>query len=158
MALSAPFLLPVIRLGHGLVVFAAMGLFAWIAAHWIWRALEPPRVPAIVQHADADWSARILGSGAFGYSRVDPPRQATVAGDSCKLQPDQRVRAYVLRPEIIDSVLRERTGWGDLFRASAGGLVVQNPGGTGAMLGLYGNDVLSKADGAQLSTTDDVLR
>ena len=107
--------------------------------------------------------------------RVDKPavRSGTVAGapvvaasgvavarpgDPCKLAPEQRSRAYVLRPEIVDSVMRERSSWADLFKASATGLVVHNSGGTGAMLGLYSNDVLSKADGAQLSSTDDMLR
>ena len=41
---------------------------------------------------------------------------------------------------------------------SAEGVLVQNPGGTGAMLGLYANDLLAKADGAQLTGPEDVLR
>ena len=85
-------------------------------------------------------------------------RAPASAVDACKLAPEQRARAYVLRPEIVDGVMREKSGWADLFKPVAEGLVVQNPGGTGAMLGLYGNDVLSKADGAQLSGPDDVLR
>lgn len=80
------------------------------------------------------------------------------AADPCKLAPEQRARAYVLRPEIVDGVMRERSGWTDLFKQAADGLLVQNPGGTGAMLGLYSNDVWSRADGAQLSGPDDVLR
>jgi hypothetical protein len=80
------------------------------------------------------------------------------AANACKLAPEQRTRAYVLRPEIVDGVMRERSGWTDLFKSAADGLLVQNPGGTGAMLGLYSNDILSKADGAQLSGPDDVLR
>lgn len=78
--------------------------------------------------------------------------------DACKLAPEQRSRAYVLRPEIVDGVMRERAGWAELFKATAEGVLVQNPGGTGAMLGLYANDLLSKADGAQLSGAEDVLR
>lgn len=83
---------------------------------------------------------------------------APPAAEACKLAPDQRARAYVLRPEIVDSVMRERSGWADLFKPSTDGLLVQNPGGTGAMLGLYGNDLLAKADGAQLAGPEDVLR
>jgi S1-C subfamily serine protease len=45
-----------------------------------------------------------------------------------------------------------------LFKPAGIGLLVQNPGGTGAMLGLYGNDMLMKADGAQLGNLDDVVR
>jgi hypothetical protein len=82
----------------------------------------------------------------------------SAAADSCKLTPEQRGRAYILRPEIIEGVLRERNGWTDLFKPAGMGLLVQNPGGTGAMLGLYGNDILSKADGAQLGNLDDVVR
>ena len=55
-------------------------------------------------------------------------------------------------------MMSERSSWSDLFKPTANGLVVSNPGGTGAMLGLYGNDVLSKADGAQLGSVDDMLR
>ena len=237
-----------------------MALFAWIAAHWIWKVLEPATpVRPITIPGESDLSARIAGGAAFGFSRaaetapssaaaqlaqldsrirllglarepgargrgesqalfkIDkrilwlrpgdeldpgvklaaiesdgvrlsangrdvrmplriekaavtnapvagaPTAAATGAaaarpGDPCKLAPEQRSRAYVLRPEIVDSVMRERSGWADLFKASATGLVVHNPGGTGAMLGLYSSDVLSKADGAQLSSSDDVLR
>ncbi|MBP8297042.1 MAG: hypothetical protein KAX84_13090 [Burkholderiales bacterium] len=85
-------------------------------------------------------------------------RAPATAADACKLAPEQRARAYILRPEIVDGVMREKSGWADLFKPAAEGLVVQNPGGTGAMLGLYGNDVLARADGAQLSGPDDVLR
>jgi hypothetical protein len=80
------------------------------------------------------------------------------AGDSCKLTGEQRARAYILRPEIIEGVVRERNGWTDLFKPAGVGLAVQNPGGTGAMLGLYGNDILTRADGAQLANLDDVVR
>jgi hypothetical protein len=89
------------------------------------------------------------------------PPVASVApkpADTCKLTPEQRNRAYVLRPEIIDGVMRERNGWTDLFKPAGVGLAVQNPGGTGAMLGLYGNDILMKADGAQIGSVDDVMR
>ena len=86
-------------------------------------------------------------------AKASPP-----AANACKLAPEQRARAYVLRPEIVDGVMRERNGWTDLFKPAADGLLVQNPGGTGALLGLYSNDILSKADGAQLSGPDDVLR
>lgn len=87
-------------------------------------------------------------------------RQATPAppGDACKLTGEQRSRAYILRPEIIEGVVRERNGWTDLFKPAGVGLAVQNPGGTGAMLGLYGNDILTRADGAQLANLDDVVR
>ncbi len=80
------------------------------------------------------------------------------AADPCKLNPEQRTRAYVLRPEIVDTVTRERAGWSDLFKPTAEGLVVLNPGGTGAMLGLYPNDLLIQADGARLSGAEDMLR
>lgn len=88
-------------------------------------------------------------------TRETVPASTTTA---CKLAPEQRGRAYVLRPEIVDGVMRERSGWADLFKPTAEGVQVQNPGGTGAMLGLYSNDLLSKADGAQLGGADDVLR
>ena len=247
------------RAGQPLAVLCAMGLFAWVAAHWIWRALEPSVATPSVVVGDVDWSARILAGNAFGFTRADagpasaggpstagiedrvrlmglarepgersrgasqalfkidnkrilwlrpgeeldagivlaaidpdgvrlrqdgrevriplrgragasPARapgavaqggavvRASVAGDACRLQPEQRARAYVLRPEIVDTVMRERSTWVDLFKPTAVGLVVQNPGGTGAMLGLYGNDLLAKADGAQLGSVDDVLR
>lgn len=246
------------RLAQGLVVLFAMSLFAWVTAHWTWRALEPAATPRAAPQADSDWSARILSGSAMGYTRVDPVPQAAASavaaidsrirllglarepgargkkesqalfkidkrilwlrpgeeldpgitlaaidgegvrlsaggrdvrlplrgparaagagapsvaasapaqaartnapGDSCKLAPEQRTRAYVLRPEIVDGVMRERSTWADLFKATANGIVVQNPGGTGAMLGLYGNDVLAKAGGAQLSSADDILR
>ena len=245
-----------------------MALFAWVAAHWIWKVLEPVTpVPVIAIPGESDLSARITGGSAFGFSRavetpassgdtqlaqldarirllglarepgargrvesqalfkIDkrilwlrpgdeldpgvklaaieaggvrlsangrdvrmalradkptarggvspgaPAAGATVAatagaagvagarpGDPCKLAPEQRSRAYVLRAEIVDSVMRERSSWADLFKTSTTGLVVHSPGGTGAMLGLYSNDVLSKADGAQLTSPDDVLR
>jgi len=83
---------------------------------------------------------------------------AAAAGEACKLSPEQRTRAYILRPEIIEGVMRERNGWTDLFKPAGIGLSVQNPGGTGAMLGLYGNDILTKAGGAQLGSLDDVVR
>lgn len=89
---------------------------------------------------------------------ISGPKASVPAANACKLAPEQRARAYVLRPEIVDGVMRERSGWTDLFKPAADGLLVQNPGGTGAMLGLYSDDVLSKADGAQLSGPDDVLR
>ena len=234
-----------------------MGVFAWVAAHWIWRAFEPSLAsPSAIRSPDGDWSSRIVAGGAFGYSRaemqaqqgatpaaidsrirllglarepgqrgriesqalfkidkrilwlrpgealdpgitltaIDPEgvrlqangrevamplrdrkpvplpmggrggapapalARANVPGDACKLPAEQRTRAYVLRPEIVDGVMRERSTWADLFKVTANGLVVSNPGGTGAMLGLYGNDLLSKADGAQLSSIDDLLR
>ena len=78
--------------------------------------------------------------------------------DTCKLTAEQRARAYLLRPEIIEGVMREKNGWTDLFKPAGIGMLVQNPGGTGAMLGLYGNDMLMKADGAQLGSLDDVIR
>ena len=261
-----------------------MALFAWVAAHWIWKVLEPATpVPTVAIPNEAGLAARITGGSAFGFSRaIEPPASSGAAqlapldnrirllglarapgargrvesqalfkidrrilwlragdeldpgvklvaieaggvrlsangrdvrlalraekpaargaggapglgvpagaaavgaaaagaaavggaagaavvgstavsrpGDPCKLAPDQRSRAYVLRPEIVDSVMRERSSWADLFKAGATGLVVNSPGGTGAMLGLYSNDVLSKADGAQLTSTDDMLR
>lgn len=246
------------RVFQALVFLCALGVFAWVAAYWIWRAAEPPTAPALVRQ-DTDWSARILSGSALGFTRAEPaltPQPTTPgaaegrirlmgiarepgdrrrtaaralfkidnkrilwlrvgeeldpgitlaavdadgvrlardgreirlplrergqtatraasaapstnvaraplpapAASACKLAPEQRARAYVLRPEIVDGVMRERSGWTDLFKPAAGGLLVQNPGGTGAMLGLYSNDVLSKADGAQLSGPDDVLR
>jgi hypothetical protein len=87
-----------------------------------------------------------------------PAPAGKVAADTCKLTPEQRNRAYILRPEIIEGVMRERNGWTDLFKPGEVGLIVQNPGGTGAMLGLYGNDILTRADGAQLGSIDDVMR
>lgn len=246
------------RVFQALAFLCAVGVFAWVAAYWIWHAAEPSPVPALVpQHTD--WSARILSGSALGFTRAEPaltqqptapsaaegrirlmgiarepgdhPRtvaqalfkidnkrilwlrvgeeldpgitlvavdadgvrlardgreirlllrerrqpatraasaatatsvaKAAVpapAANACRLAPEQRARAYVLRPEIVDGVMRERSGWTDLFKPAAEGLRVQNPGGTGAMLGLYSNDVLSKADGAQLSGPDDVLR
>ena len=86
------------------------------------------------------------------------PPVAAKSADTCKLTAEQRPRAYILRPEIIEGVMRERNGWTDLFKPAGIGLLVQNPGGTGAMLGLYGNDLLMKADGAQLGSLDDVVR
>ena len=91
-------------------------------------------------------------------SSTNVAKAPSPAADACKLAPEQRARAYVLRPEIVDGVMRERSGWTDLFKPAADGLLVQNPGGTGAMLGLYSNDILSRANGAQLSGPDDVLR
>jgi hypothetical protein len=87
-----------------------------------------------------------------------PQAPTARTGDLCKLTAEQRARAYILRPEIIEGVVRERNGWTDLFKPAGVGLAVQNPGGTGAMLGLYGNDILTRADGAQLSNLDDVVR
>ena len=78
--------------------------------------------------------------------------------DACKLAAEQRSRAYILRPEIVDGVMRERAGWAELFKPTAEGVLVQNPGGTGAMLGLYANDLLAHADGAQLASAEDILR
>lgn len=86
------------------------------------------------------------------------PSPARAAADSCRLNPEQRTRAYVLRPEIVETVTRERAGWSDLFKSTAEGLVVLNPGGTGAMLGLYANDLLVQADGARLTSAEDMLR
>jgi hypothetical protein len=267
---------PISRIFQSLATLAAMALFAWIAAHWIWRALEPAAPPpAMATTSEGDLASRITGGSAFGFARgggaqagaeaatqaqldarirllgiarepgrrgqsagqalfkidrrilwlsagdeldpgiklsaidadgvrlsangrevrmplrverpaakpggvapasggaqpaaaapaaaiagVAPPAApaGTRAADGCRLALEQRSRAYVLRPEIVDSVMRERSSWADLFKAGPTGLVVQNPGGTGAMLGLYANDVLSKADGAQLAGTDDVLR
>lgn len=248
-----------VRVFHALLLVLAIGVFAWVAAHWIWRAAEPSAVPALAQH-DNDWSARIVSGSAMGFVRADPAPMApgappppsilegrirlmglaresggrdrngaqalfkidnrrilwlrlgeeldpgytlaavdadgvriahdgkdlrlplrerkqnavgasagspaaTVAKappppvvDACRLAPEQRARAYVLRPEIVDGVMRERAGWAELFKSTAEGVVVQNPGGTGAMLGLYANDLLSKADGAQLTGAEDVLR
>ena len=87
---------------------------------------------------------------------VKAPAAASPA--SCRLTQEQRTRAYVLRPEIIDTVMRERAGWTELFKPTAEGVMVQNPGGTGAMLGLYGNDLLVHANGARLGGAEDVLR
>ena len=257
------------RVLTALLLLCAIAVFAWVAAHWIWRAAEPAAVPTAVRE-DTDWSGRIVSGSALGFVRTEPavaaatapqatataaiegrirllgiarevggkgksrgqalfrvdgrrilwlrvgedldpgitlaaidadgvriarngreirlplrerapagpravpgapvatvakaPATAAVArapataADACKLAPEQRARAYILRPEIVDGVMRETSGWADLFKPAAEGLVVQNPGGTGAMLGLYGNDVLSRADGAQLSGPDDVLR
>ena len=244
----------------------AVGLFAWIAAFWFWRMLEPRAAPNPIRE-NANWSATILSGAAMGFAAAEPPamtpaatasgpdvsvrlmgiaregtgasedaralvkvdnkrvlwlkagdelaagtrvvaidadairivrdgresrvllreprssgRSATAAAgtpsvagappaalapapagtakssDTCKLAPEQRTRAYILRPEIVEGVIRERNGWTDLFKPAGAGLLVQNPGGTGAMLGLYGNDVLMKADGAQLGSLDDVIR
>ena len=93
-----------------------------------------------------------------GASSPPAAQAAAPAAGACKLTPEQRNRAYILRPEIIEGVMRERNGWTDLFKPAGIGLSVQNPGGTGAMLGLYGNDILTKADGAQLGSIDDVQR
>ena len=250
----------VIRGLQALLLVLAMGAFAWIAAHWIWRAFTPNAAPVLAQQ-DSDWAARITSGSALGFSHAEPaalapappppnilegrirlmgiareagggdrsgaqalfkidnrrilwlrqgdeldpgykleavdadgvrithngrnvrlplrePRAPAlrtgtaaaavaaapkalappIVADACKLAPEQRARAYILRPEIIDGVTRERAGWAELFKATADGVVVQNPGGTGAMLGLYANDVLSKADGAQLSGAEDILR
>ncbi|MEO7762143.1 MAG: hypothetical protein ABIS68_09570 [Casimicrobiaceae bacterium] len=98
------------------------------------------------------------GTPAIAAAPAAPAPPSARAGDTCKLTADQRNRAYILRPEIIEGVMRERNGWTDLFKPSGIGLLVQNPGGTGAMLGLYGNDILTKADGAQLVELDDVYR
>lgn len=95
------------------------------------------------------------GTPPAAAARQAPP---ATAGDTCKLTGEQRSRAYILRPEIIEGVVRERNGWTDLFKPAGVGLAVQNPGGTGAMLGLYGNDILTRADGAQLASLDDVVR
>lgn len=89
---------------------------------------------------------------------VAVPAPSAASVDSCKLSAEQRSHAYILRPEIIEGVVRERNGWSDLFKPAGVGLMVQNPGGTGAMLGLYGNDILTKANGAQLGNLDDVVR
>lgn len=113
------------------------------------------RLPLRVRAQPASRGPAALPTVAAG--RPAEPAPARPA-DTCKLVPEQRGRAYILRPEIIDGVMREKSGWADLFKPVAEGLVVQNPGGTGAMLGLYGNDLLSRADGAQLSGPDDVLR
>jgi hypothetical protein len=245
------------RVFKALVSLCALSLFAWVAAHWIWRATENSASPTVVPQR-TDWSARILSDGALGFTqatpapampaaapgvvegrirlmgiarhpgtrersaaqalfkidgkrilwlhageevdpgitlvaveadgvrlardgrevqlplrpRLRPPSPAalsaaastaskgspTVAAATCRLAPEQRSRAYVLRPEIVEGVMRERSGWTDMFKSVPEGLQVQNPGGTGAMLGLYGNDMLSKADGARLSGHDDVLR
>ncbi|MBK9605521.1 MAG: hypothetical protein IPO58_03505 [Betaproteobacteria bacterium] len=110
-----------------------------------------PAVPRAVPGAPVASVAKAPATAAVA-------RAPATAADACKLAPEQRARAYILRPEIVDGVMREKSGWADLFKPAAEGLVVQNPGGTGAMLGLYGNDVLTRADGAQLSGPDDVLR
>jgi hypothetical protein len=246
------------RVSRALVLLCALGVFAWVAAYWIWRAAEPSMTPPLARQ-DTDWSGRILSGSALGFARAEPaqtqqaatassavdgrirlmgiarepgnrarnaaqalfkidskrilwlrpgeeldpgivlsavdadgvrlardgkeirlplreprappaariastapsingPKVQAPAAAACKLALEQRARAYVLRPEIVDSVMREKSGWTDLFKPAADGVLVQNPGGTGAMLGLYGNDVLSKADGAQLSGPDDVQR
>jgi hypothetical protein len=111
--------------------------------------LREPR-PAIPQKAGTP-----PGASPAAAARQAPPASA---GDTCKLTGEQRSRAYILRPEIIEGVVRERSGWTDLFKPAGVGLAVQNPGGTGAMLGLYGNDILTRADGAQLANLDDVVR
>ncbi|MBK8739376.1 MAG: hypothetical protein IPM02_07435 [Betaproteobacteria bacterium] len=111
------------------------------------------RTPAVPRAVPAPVAAVAKAPATAAVARAP----ATTA-DACKLAPEQRARAYILRPEIVDGVMREKSGWADLFKPAAEGLVVQNPGGTGAMLGLYGSDVLARADGAQLSSPDDVLR
>ena len=122
--------------------------------------IGPGPIPGAIQGgsvvAAAPATAPVTAAGPGGTQAVSPRSGSST--DICKLAPDQRSRAYVLRPEIVDSVMRERGMWSELLKPTANGLVVQNPGGTGAMLGLYGNDVLVKADGAQLASVDDVLR
>jgi len=102
--------------------------------------------------------AAVSAPGPQAASPVAAQSATPGALNACKLTPEQRGRAYILRPEIIDGVLRERNGWGDLFKPAGIGLQVTNPGGTGAMLGLYSNDILTKADGAQLGGLDDIAR
>ncbi|MEO8133484.1 MAG: type II secretion system protein N [Betaproteobacteria bacterium] len=115
--------------------------------------LREPR-PAPPRSAPAALAARTPATTPAVAARAP----VNASDPSCKLTQEQRTRAYVLRPEIIDTVMRERTGWSELFKPTAEGLIVLNPGGTGAMLGLYGNDLLVHADGARLAGAEDVLR
>jgi hypothetical protein len=135
---------------------------------WL-RAGEPIEAGMVLAAVDAD-GVRIDQNGrefrlplrvpgiAGARAGVATPSSRPSAADACKLTPEQRRRAYVLRPELIDSAMRDRAGWVDVFKATADGLLVQNPGGTGAMLGLYASDLLREAGGARLAGVDDVLR
>ena len=59
------------RVSRAVVLLAALCVFGWVAAYWIWRAIEPPAAPGLVQQ-DTDWSARILSGSALGFARAEP--------------------------------------------------------------------------------------
>ena len=96
------------RLAIGLATAAAFVLFAWVAAHWIWRWVAP-RPPPTVAVSPSDPAATILASGLWAGG-VDAP--ATAAP-----RPVGDVR--------LVGVLAERDGGGlAVFRTRDGARVV----------------------------------
>lgn len=55
-----------------LATLAAFSVFAWVVAHWTWRALAPSPAPA-PRPTPADPATAIVASGLFAAATSDPP-------------------------------------------------------------------------------------
>ncbi|MEO8485605.1 MAG: hypothetical protein ABI585_04635 [Betaproteobacteria bacterium] len=98
------------RIAIGAITAAAFVLFAWVAAHWIWRWVTPAPVVQVAP-APADPAATILASGLWAGGDEAPA--ATVATSSGDIR--------------LVGVLAERDGNGlAVFRTREGARVVAN--------------------------------
>lgn len=91
---------------------AAFAWFAWVAAAWLWRAMNPPP-PPIVTAGPADPAAAIVASGLWAAGATDAPAPVALAAGGVRLL----------------GVLAERDGGGmAVFRTAAGVRVVTTGG------------------------------
>ncbi len=61
-----------------------------------------------------------------------------------------------LNAELLGGLASDTGPWRDLLAPAAGGLVVREEGGFGAMLGLRSGDRIAQANGIALNMPDDV--
>lgn len=95
-----------------LATLAAFSVFAWVVAHWTWRALAPAPVPT-PRPAPADPATAIVASGLWAPTTSEPPapKSAPASAGSGEL--------------TLLGVMAERDGrgWG-VFRTKDGARVV----------------------------------
>jgi type II secretion system (T2SS) protein C len=98
------------------------------------------------------------GAPAQNATSASGAHAARAATASATCAPPAGFRGGIVRlnAELLGGLASDPSAWRALLASAPGGLVVQNDGGFGAMLGLRAGDRISQANGIALNVPDDV--
>lgn len=97
--------------------------------------------------------------------RAEPPKQGALASGSvevkanCRLSGADRAAAIFIEPNMVKALGAERATFARMFdpQSGAGGIRAKGTGGTTAMFAILDGDVLLRADGAPIKSSDAII-
>ncbi|MBL8309926.1 MAG: hypothetical protein JNL19_05855 [Burkholderiales bacterium] len=134
---------------------------------------EGERTPAgdLLHRIERDGVVMVTGSGESHWP-VLPARPAqrsagangTVAGvasgalaANCRLSASDKAAAVFIDPAVVTALAAERATFARIFEPTGAGVRARGTGGTTAMFSIVDGDVLSRADGTPLRSSDGIV-